>query len=119
MPKGQEDLARRFYRDALGMREVDKPPSLVARGGCWFRNIEGGVVLAEIHVGVEKQFVAAKKAHPALILQSVDQLDALGERISNTGFRVDWSERDSFEGYARFHTEDAFGNRVEILAPLN
>lgn len=36
-PAGGEDAARRFYRDALGIEEVAKPPVLAARGGCWFR----------------------------------------------------------------------------------
>ncbi|OFR88183.1 hypothetical protein HMPREF2863_00990 [Micrococcus sp. HMSC067E09] len=40
MPAGQEDEARRFYADALGLTEVQKPPSLAGRGGCWFRGFE-------------------------------------------------------------------------------
>ena len=56
-PPGGEDVARAFYRDALGMTEVEKPELLKARGGCWFR--EG---TAEVHVGVEQGFQPAKKA---------------------------------------------------------
>lgn len=33
MPQGEEDRAREFYRDALGLTEVEKPPSLAGRGG--------------------------------------------------------------------------------------
>ena len=117
MPAGQEDLARRFYRDALGLAEVDKPPSLSGRGGCWFRYVEGGDIVAEIHLGVEESFTPAKKAHPALYVDSIAELEDLGHRIENAGFGVDWRERDSFEGYVRFHTGDGFGNRVEVLAP--
>ncbi|MCU1412900.1 MAG: glyoxalase [Microbacteriaceae bacterium] len=116
MPEGQEELARRFYRDALGMQEVDKPASLAGRGGCWFRSFEGDTVVGEIHLGVEQDFVPAKKAHPGLCLDSVVQLEALGSRIEKAGFTVNWSERDSFEGYVRFHAADGFGNRIEILA---
>ena len=68
MPAGAEDEARRFYADALGMTEVEKPDDLKARGGAWFRK-DG----AEIHVGVEEPFAPARKAHPALLLDAVSQ----------------------------------------------
>ena len=34
------------------------------------------------------------------------------------GFDVDSRERTTFPGHLRFHTADAHGNRVEVLAPL-
>ena len=40
IPIGQEDVARKFYRDLLGMAEVNKPHPLAARGGCWFEHDE-------------------------------------------------------------------------------
>ena len=117
-PPGGEDGARRFYGDGLGMTEVEKPEDLRARGGCWFRAYgDGGAVLAEIHVGVEDPFVPARKAHPALLLADAAELEATGARLAGLGFEVDWSQRDTFPGHARFHTFDAHGNRVEILAP--
>ena len=113
-PSGGEDEARRFYRDGLGMTEVDKPADLVARGGCWFRAYDdSGAVAAELHVGVEEPFAPARKAHPALV---VDRLDEVAERLRGLGFEVDESQRDSFPGFVRFHTFDAHGNRVEVLA---
>ena len=33
MPAGEEENARRFYRDLLGLPEIAKPPVLAARGG--------------------------------------------------------------------------------------
>lgn len=112
-PPGGEDEARRFYRDGLGMTEVEKPEDLVARGGAWFRTPG-----AEIHVGVEDPFVPARKAHPALVLDEVAELEALADRLGARGFDVDWSQRHTFSGYERFHTLDAHGNRVEALAPI-
>jgi catechol 2,3-dioxygenase-like lactoylglutathione lyase family enzyme len=117
MPRGAEDRARAFYADALGLVEVDKPTVLAARGGCWFRAESGGRATAEIHLGVEDPFVPAKKAHPGLLVASVGELEDLGARIESRGFGVDWSERDTFGGYARFHCRDGFGNRLEVLAP--
>ena len=116
MPRGQEDLARRFYAGALGLVEVPKPPSLTGRGGCWFRRVERGAVVVELHLGVEDPFIPARKAHPALLVDSVSDLEATGRRITDAGFDVSWEERDSFEGYVRFHARDGFGNRLEVLA---
>jgi catechol 2,3-dioxygenase-like lactoylglutathione lyase family enzyme len=117
MPPGGEDAARRFYADGLGMTEVAKPVALAGRGGCWFRSFDGDVVTAEIHVGAEDGFVPATKAHPALVVPSVGALDELGAHLTALGFDVSWAERDSFDGYVRFHCRDGAGNRVEVLTP--
>lgn len=115
MPAGGEDLARRFYADGLGLTEVEKPADLRARGGAWFRAYDDrGGVTAEIHVGVDDPFAPARKAHPALV---VDHLDAIADRLSGLGSDVDRSQEHTFEGYRRFHTFDAHGNRVEVLEP--
>ena len=70
-----------------------------------------------MHVGVEDPFVPARKAHPALLVADVAELEAIGARLDELGFEVDRSQRDSFPGHTRFHTFDGHGNRVEILAP--
>ena len=111
-PPGGEDAARRFYAEALGMTEVEKPDDLKARGGAWFR-----AGSAEIHVGVEEPFAPSRKAHPAVVLDSVDQLEATATRLVELGFDVDWSQRHTFPGHQRLHTYDAHGNRVELMAP--
>ena len=119
-PSGGEDAARRFYVDGLGMSEVAKPAALAARGGCWFRAYDGrGDVTAEIHVGVEEPFAPARKAHPAVVVDDVEALDHLVERLVAAGHPVDASERHTFEGHVRFHTADPHGNRFEVLAPVS
>ena len=117
MPRGEENEARRFYSDALGLREVQKPPSLIARGGCWFRAFDGEVVVAEIHLGVEASFHPATKAHPGLVCASLDELEAAAARIEAGGYELSWAKRDTFEGYIRFHARDGFGNRIEVMTP--
>jgi catechol 2,3-dioxygenase-like lactoylglutathione lyase family enzyme len=116
-PPGGEDVARRFYGDGLSLPEVEKPPVLAARGGCWFRSAPeaGGV---EVHVGVEPGFVPARKAHPAFLLADHDELEATAVRLEELGFAVDRTEQDTFPGHRRLHTADGHGNRVELLASL-
>ncbi len=112
-PPGGETAARRFYSDGLAMTEVAKPADLVARGGCWFRAYDDhGAVAAELHVGVEDPFAPARKAHPAFV---VDDLDEVGDRLRALGFEVDERERESFPGHVRLHVADPHGNRVEVL----
>ncbi len=113
-PSGGEDGARRFYAEGLGMTEVPKPAELAGRGGAWFRAYDdAGAVAAELHVGVEDPFTPARKAHPAFVVADLDEVAA---RLRGLGFEVDEGQRDSFPGHARFHTNDAHGNRVEVLA---
>ena len=117
-PPGGEDAARRFWAEGLGMSEVDKPGALRARGGAWFRAYDDhGGVGAEVHVGVEEPFTPARKAHPALVLDSVPELDAVTDRLAGLGFEVDLAERHTFDGHERAHVRDAHGNRVELLTP--
>lgn len=107
MPSGAEDLARAFYGDALGLPEVAKPATLAARGGVWFQC--GAQML---HLGVEREFTPARKAHPAF--QARD-LAPVRTRLLAAGYPV--IEDEALPGYERFYTADPFGNRIEVLSP--
>ena len=106
MPAGEEEKARAFFVGILGLSEVRKPPVLAARGGCWF---ERGAV--RIHLGVEKDFRPAKKAHPALL---VADYDGFLERLSAAGVAV--TPDDANDGVRRCYIHDPFGNRIELIA---
>jgi len=105
MPAGGEETARSFYCSLLGMTEVPKPPELAKRGGCWFAS--GGV---QIHLGVEPDFRAARKAHPAL---RCSDYYALVARLRASGAEV--TTDDSIPGIRRCHVSDPFGNRIELI----
>lgn len=105
MPPGEEDRARGFYTGLLGIPEVPKPPKLAARGGCWF---EGAGV--KVHLGVEAEFRAAKKAHPALL---VDDLGAMVASLAAAGLET--VPDDPVEGRERCYVSDPFGNRIELM----
>lgn len=107
IPAGAEDRCREFWAGVLGMTEVEKPPALRARGGCWFR--AGGL---EVHLGVEANFHPSRKAHPGILVTSIH---ALAQRLEASGADVTWD--DDFPGYVRFHTFDKLGNRLEFLEP--
>lgn len=107
MPVGQEDRAERFYRDVLGFDVVEKPAAMAARGGRWF---EAGAV--KVHLGVEPDFVPAKKAHPAV---TVSNFDALLKRLAGAG--VEFRPAEEGPGRRRGHIDDCFGNRIELIDP--
>ncbi len=116
-PPGGEDAVRRFYGDALGLTEVEKPEPLRPRGGVWFRvHDDAGDVTAELHVGVEDPFAPARTAHPAFHVGTAADLEAVAARIEAAGGGIDRGQRDTFPGHLRLHTRDPHGNRVELLA---
>src|SRR5205807_1290168 len=71
MPSGGEEAATRFYEGLLGIPRVPKPPHLEARGGCWF---ERGHL--KVHLGVDRDFRPATKAHPAFVVDDLVSLKA-------------------------------------------
>lgn len=105
MPAGREQEARAFYRDVLGIPEVPKPAHLAARGGCWF---ERGNL--KIHLGVDANFIPARKAHPALLVRGLDDLKMA---LRNAGYNL--NPDTELEGYDRTYVDDPFGNRIELM----
>ncbi|WP_085901704.1 glyoxalase [Kiloniella majae] len=105
IPAGSEDVCRSFYGTILGWQEEPKPESLAGRGGVWFRTDA-----FRIHLGVDKDFHPAKKAHPAFLLED---LDALAEKMTAHDVVVEWD--NNLEGYKRFYADDAVGNRLEFM----
>jgi catechol 2,3-dioxygenase-like lactoylglutathione lyase family enzyme len=105
MPAGEEERARAFYRDILGMNEIPKPSVLAGRGGCWF-----SAGAAQVHLGVEADFRPALKAHPALVVEGLDEILERCE-AAQLPFRPD----ASVDGRRRVHVFDFFGNRIELI----
>lgn len=105
MPKGREAEAIAFYRDLLGLALVEKPEALRGRGGVWF---EHGAL--RLHLGVERPFRPARKAHPAFRVASLAETEAaFAARGVETRRDVD------LPGLRRVYIDDPFGNRIEIL----
>ena len=106
-PPGCEADARRFYGQLVGLPEVAKPEPLRGRGGVWF-----AVGSQQLHIGVEDDFVPARKAHPALRVES-EELEAIAARLEGAGFPLKWD--DALPGVRRFYASDTWGNRLELL----
>lgn len=105
IPPGGEDRARAFYAATLGLVEVPKPEAMRVRGGMWF---QAGPV--QIHLGIEPDMRPSVKAHPALV---VDGLDAYLARLAAAG--APWKPATDLPAVRRGHTEDPFGNRIELI----
>ncbi len=105
IPAHEEAKARAFYGNLLGLQEIEKPDALKARGGCWFQ-----LVSIQLHLGVEAEFKAAKKAHPAF---RVNDYEDLQKRLEQAGFTV--TPDDLLKDVERFYTHDPFGNRLEFI----
>ncbi|WP_312470064.1 VOC family protein [Neobacillus sp.] len=104
-PKECEEAAREFFAGILGLVEVEKPEELKKRGGVWF---EFGTF--QLHIGVEEPFLPAKKAHPAFVVENIEELKTyLSEK------QVAFTSDDNLPGASRIHLFDPFGNRLEFL----
>lgn len=103
--KGCEEKARRFYNGVLGLKEISKPPSVKSSGGCWFV-----IGTQEIHIGIEDRFTPPVKAHPAFVIQNIEEL-----RNHLKALEIEIQEDRPIEGRARFFVRDPFGNRLEFL----
>ena len=108
MPAGREADARAFYGALLGLPETPKPPELARRGGAWFENEH-----VKLHLGVDKDFRPARKAHPGILVRD---LKPLCERLRAAGHPV--TDDDGLPGFFRVYVDDPFGNRLELMEPL-
>jgi len=109
VPKGQEREARAFYCGVLGLPEIAKPASLHGRGGLWVQ-----VGNQELHIGTEDGVERTKtKAHMAYRVSDIDAMRAL---LLEQGIEI--LESVPIPGYERFEFRDPFGNRVEMISPI-
>lgn len=106
-PAGREEEARAFYSGCLGWPEIPKPAALQARGGVWFQ-----CGAHQVHIGVQKDFVPATKAHPAF---RVGHLERLRNHLLTHSIPITDDDARSDEGVRRFYVDDPFGNRLEFL----
>ena len=107
VPPTMEQAAIKFYRDALGLPEVEKPAELRDRGGTWFDLGNG----QQLHLGIEDGVTRRQtKAHLAY---AVTDLAHWRQRMLD--HEVTPVECIPIPGHDRFEARDPFGNRVEFI----
>jgi catechol 2,3-dioxygenase-like lactoylglutathione lyase family enzyme len=104
-PPGCEARARWFFGEVLQMEELEKPPELARRGGCWFR-----CGTQQLHIGVEPDFRPARKAHPALRVKSMVVL-----KTALNSYKIPFRGDTANPGVKRIFIEDPWGNRLEFM----
>jgi hypothetical protein len=104
IPPGAEGRAREFYGELLGLREIEKPEPLRARGGLWFE-----VADIQLHIGVERDQSKSKR-HPAF---EVEDVEAVRAYLEQNGVRT--KDEISLARIKRFSFFDPFDNRIELL----
>lgn len=107
MPPDGHDAARRFYGQALGMREVQPPSGLMTGRLVWFRAGEDG---HEVHVFADDT-MDRKSTAQHLCLQ-VDDLPAMRTRLADHGVAID--ETIAITNRPRCFVHDPFGNQIEL-----
>ena len=105
IPVGGEERAREFYGGILRFSEVEKPAAMAGRKSIWF--VAGAV---NLHLGIDAEFRPAKRAHPAFV---VDNLDEIVTACEGAGLAT--KPDVSFSDFRRVHVFDPFGNRLELM----
>jgi catechol 2,3-dioxygenase-like lactoylglutathione lyase family enzyme len=107
IPAGGEEAARSFYIGILGFTEQQKPAALAGRDSIW---LMAGPV--NLHLGVEadSDFHAARRAHPALTVDNLDEVVLACQHA-----RLPTREDTPVGNFRRTHVFDPFGNRIELM----
>ena len=103
-PKALEAETIAFYRDVLGLAEIEKPADLKGRGGAWF--LAGDV---QLHIGIDPESSPPSKRHVCFLVPNLNKARAAAQAHGLT------LEKDGpAEGLIRIFIRDPAGNRVEI-----
>jgi catechol 2,3-dioxygenase-like lactoylglutathione lyase family enzyme len=104
VPEALEGQCLAFYRELLGLAEIEKPEHLKSRGGAWFQ-----VGAVQMHVGIDPETSPKSKRHVCFrvadLARARAQALAAGATLEDEG---------KAEGLIRFFLRDPAGNRVEI-----
>jgi catechol 2,3-dioxygenase-like lactoylglutathione lyase family enzyme len=104
VPRQFEPQCLAFYREVLGLPEIEKPEELKSRGGAWFQ-----LPNLQMHVGVDPEASPRSKRHVCFL---VPDLEAARASVVAGGIPIE--EESVAEGLRRFFIRDPAGNRIEI-----
>ncbi len=101
---GEGAVARRFYRDQLGLTEIPRPSTLVDRDGMWFALGD-----SHLHLSADPDLALHPRRHFGV---RVADLDAVVARLGAAGARS--ADADPIPGWRRVYVFDPFGNKIEL-----
>jgi catechol 2,3-dioxygenase-like lactoylglutathione lyase family enzyme len=104
VPRPLEAECLAFYRNVLGLEEIEKPAAQRGRGGAWFR-----LPHLQLHIGLDAGISPPSRRHVGF---RVNELDVARARALAAGLVVEESEVDN--GTRRFFIRDPAGNRIEL-----
>ena len=104
-PLNSEKEVREFFVDLLECKEIEKPETLSHFESLWF---EMGRHI--IHVGLDENYFAEKRGHPAFEVNNIG--DLMDHLEAND---VEFEEDYNLPGARRFYTYAFFGHRMEFL----
>lgn len=107
IPKGEEEKARKFYTEIIGLKEIPKPEALVKNGGLWYE-----IAGIQLHIGTENE-ITKSKSHPAFEIENLEEARKYLEDR-----KVLINEEIQIPGVKRFSFRDPFGNRIEFLSKI-
>lgn len=103
-PEELEEEVLSWYRDCLGLEQIEKPEG-TRRGGGWFE-----VGRQQLHVTIDEHN-PPKDAHFGIV---VDDFGGVVERLRAAGSHLEQAR--VIPGRQRFYTRDPAGNRIEIIS---
>jgi catechol 2,3-dioxygenase-like lactoylglutathione lyase family enzyme len=103
VPSAQAAECLLFYRNVLGLAEIDKPSSLGGRGGAWFE-----VAPVQFHVGNPDPSPRSKR-HICFLVTSLEK--ARAELVAHD---IVVEDAGTTGGLRRFFIRDPANNRIEI-----
>jgi len=103
-PPGEEARARRFYGDALGLEEIERPSTLQDRAGIWYAAGSG-----HVHLSADTELGLHPRRHFAL---RVGDLGEISSRLRDAG--AHFEKADPIPGWRRIYVFDPFGNKIEL-----
>ena len=112
------DVASQFYRDVLGMRQVERPA--FSFPGAWF---QAGATQIHMNIAGEEagepgiRVVGAKNAPRAFHFAfEVDDCDAAAGKLQASGHRLEVAPRDRPDGARQMYIRDPDGHLVELYS---
>jgi catechol 2,3-dioxygenase-like lactoylglutathione lyase family enzyme len=104
--EGQMAAGREFYKNVLGLTEVDLPNQMTNDRSAWFR-----IGSTEVHLSIDAEFdPATTKVHIAYEVENIE--DAI-KHIEAQNIEV--RKLKLLDQYIRYDFRDPFNNRIELM----